>query len=345
MRRRTFLASTAAALAAPAIARGEASQVLKFVPQADLAVLDPVWTTTYQTRDHGLLVFDTLFGLDSRFKAQPQMAEGAVSEDDGKTWRIVLRPDLLFHDDTRVLARDCVASIRRWGARDGFGQALARGVRRDQRARRQDDPVPPEVSLPVAARRAGQDPAQHLPDHAGASRRHRPLQAGHRDGRQRPVSLQGRRTRRRLAHRLSTQHQVRAATERHARCDRRPEGRALRPHRVADHSRRRHGRGGDAERRDRLVADAERRSAAAAEEAGAPEGRDGQSHRHDRHAAVQPPQPAVRQSGVAPRDAGCGRAGGLHDRRRRHRRKPVARRGRHLLSRYAAGEPTPAWRC
>ena len=41
MRRRTFLASTAVALAAPAIARGEASQVLTFVPQADLAVLDP----------------------------------------------------------------------------------------------------------------------------------------------------------------------------------------------------------------------------------------------------------------------------------------------------------------
>ena len=134
-------------------------------------------------------------------------------------------------------------------------------------------------------------------------------------------------------------------TERHARCDRRPEGRALRPHRVADHPRRRHRRGGDAERRDRLVADAERRSAAAAEEAGAPEGRDGQSHRHDRHAAVQPPQSAVRQSGAAPRDAGCGRAGGLHDRRRRHRREPVARQGRRVLSRHAAGERRPAWRC
>jgi peptide/nickel transport system substrate-binding protein len=94
---RTFPASTAAALAAPAIARGEASQVLKFVPQADLAVLDPIWTTTYQTRDHGLLVFDTLFGLDSRYKPQPQMAEGAVSEDGGKAWRITLRPDLMFH--------------------------------------------------------------------------------------------------------------------------------------------------------------------------------------------------------------------------------------------------------
>ena len=124
MKRRNFLASAVAMLAAPAIARGEASQVLKFVPQADLAVLDPVWTTTYQTRDHGFLVFDTLFGLDSAFKASPQMADGAASDDGGKTWRITLRPDLMFHDGTKVLARDCAASIRRWGARDGFGQAL-----------------------------------------------------------------------------------------------------------------------------------------------------------------------------------------------------------------------------
>jgi peptide/nickel transport system substrate-binding protein len=124
MYRRSFLTSAAAMLAAPAIARGEATQVLKFVPQADLAVLDPVWTTTYQSRDHGFLVFDTLFGLDGAFKAQPQMADGAVSEDDGRTWRITLRPDLTFHDGAKVLARDCAASIKRWGARDGFGQAL-----------------------------------------------------------------------------------------------------------------------------------------------------------------------------------------------------------------------------
>src|SRR5689334_3356534 len=124
MRRRDFLISAAAAAAAPAIARGAASSVLTFVPQADLAVLDPIWTTTYQTRDHGFLVFDTLFGLDSKYRAQPQMAEGAVAEEGGKTWRITLRPDLMFHDGTKVVARDCVASIRRWGTRDGFGQAL-----------------------------------------------------------------------------------------------------------------------------------------------------------------------------------------------------------------------------
>ena len=123
-RRQLLRTATAAALAAPALAHGEASQVLTFVPQADLAVLDPVWTTTYQTRDHGLLVFDTLFGADSSFRAQPQMAEGAVAEDGGRVWRITLRDDLLFHDGEKVLARDCAASIRRWGARDGFGQAL-----------------------------------------------------------------------------------------------------------------------------------------------------------------------------------------------------------------------------
>jgi peptide/nickel transport system substrate-binding protein len=124
MQRRSFLGCTTAALAMPSIARGDATQVLKFVPQADLAALDPVWTTTYQSRDHGFLVFDTLFGLDGTLRASPQMADGAVSDDGGKTWRITLRPDLMFRDDTKVLARDCAASIRRWGARDGFGQAL-----------------------------------------------------------------------------------------------------------------------------------------------------------------------------------------------------------------------------
>jgi peptide/nickel transport system substrate-binding protein len=125
MHRRRFLQTSAAvALAAPTVVRGEEHRVLTFVPQADIAVLDPVWTTTYQTRDHGFLIFDTLFGVDSGFRPQPQMAAGAVTDDDGKTWRITLRDGLKFHDGERVLARDAAASVRRWGARDGFGQAL-----------------------------------------------------------------------------------------------------------------------------------------------------------------------------------------------------------------------------
>ena len=121
---RRRILQAAAALALPSVARAEGAQVLTVVPQVDLAVLDPVWTTTYQTRDHGFLVFDTLFGLDSRLQVSPQMAAGSVNETDGKTWRITLRDGLLFHDGSKVLARDAAASIRRWGERDGFGQSL-----------------------------------------------------------------------------------------------------------------------------------------------------------------------------------------------------------------------------
>src|SRR5262249_39618743 len=124
MKRRTFLAATAATLAMPSIGRGAGKSVLTFVPQADLSVLDPIWTTTYQTRDHGFLVFDTLFGVDRSYKAQPQMIEGATVENEGKLWRLTLRPGLKFHDGEKVLARDCVASVKRWGARDSYGQAL-----------------------------------------------------------------------------------------------------------------------------------------------------------------------------------------------------------------------------
>jgi peptide/nickel transport system substrate-binding protein len=129
MQRRSFLAGTTAAaltgLARPAIARADAATTLKFVPDADIASLDPVWTTSYQTRDHGFLVYDTLFGQDSVFRATVQMLEGFVIEEDGRRYRLALRQGLKFHDGTPVLAADCVASIARWSKRDAYGQALA----------------------------------------------------------------------------------------------------------------------------------------------------------------------------------------------------------------------------
>ena len=121
LRRRALLA---AALAAPSLARAESSRVLKFIPQSDLAVLDPIWATVYVAGAHGMMVFDTLYGMDGAYQPQPQMAEGHTIEDDGKTWSITLRPGLAWHDGEKVLARDCAASIRRWGVRDSFGQSL-----------------------------------------------------------------------------------------------------------------------------------------------------------------------------------------------------------------------------
>ncbi|MFC5396086.1 ABC transporter substrate-binding protein [Bosea vestrisii] len=124
--RRAFIAGTAAAFAVskPNIGRGADKNVIKFVPQGDLAVVDPIWTTATVTRNHAFLAYDTLFGQDESYKAQPQMAEGALAEADGKTWTIKLRDGLTFHDGTPVLAKDCVASLNRWAKRDSFGQTL-----------------------------------------------------------------------------------------------------------------------------------------------------------------------------------------------------------------------------
>lgn len=124
LNRRSFMALSGAALAAPALAQGSAARTLKFIPQADLTVLDPIWTTAYVTRNHGLAVFDTLYGTDARYAAQPQMVAGHTVENDDKLWRLTLRPGLTFHDGSPVLARDCVASIARWGKRDAMGQTL-----------------------------------------------------------------------------------------------------------------------------------------------------------------------------------------------------------------------------
>ena len=128
MKRRQLFCSTAAiigaaGLARPRIARTASASTLKFVPYADLALLDPL-VSAFVTRNHVMMVFDTLFALDANGDAQPQMLAGHTVEDGAKTWRLTLRDGLPFHDGSKVLARDVVASLRRWAGRDAFGQAL-----------------------------------------------------------------------------------------------------------------------------------------------------------------------------------------------------------------------------
>lgn len=127
-RRSVLLGAASAAIFRPSIGSAQNQRVLRFVPQADLALLDPVQTTGLVTRNHGMLVFDTLYGVDMDLKAHPQMAEGHVVEADGLVWRITLRSGLKFHDGTPVLARDCVASIRRWASRDAYAQSMMDAV-------------------------------------------------------------------------------------------------------------------------------------------------------------------------------------------------------------------------
>jgi peptide/nickel transport system substrate-binding protein len=123
MNRRQVLAGAAATLALPSVVRAQSATTLKFIPYADLALLDPL-VSAFVTRNHVMMVFDTLFSLDEAGVAQPQMLAGYSTEEDGKTWTLTLREGMKFHDGTPVLARDAVASIQRWGTTDAFGQAL-----------------------------------------------------------------------------------------------------------------------------------------------------------------------------------------------------------------------------
>src|ERR1700758_5537410 len=127
---RSATAAAALALAlAPAAGRSETgTKTLRFIPQADLRSIDPIWTTAYVSRNFGYLVFDTLFSLDKDFKPQPQMVDRWTVSDDKLTYSFTLRTGLKWHDGQAVRAADCVASLKRWGQRDTLGQKLMDAV-------------------------------------------------------------------------------------------------------------------------------------------------------------------------------------------------------------------------
>ena len=133
MKRRTFLRTGAVGVAALTLPRFSIAQpanarVLRFVPQANLTLLDPIITTAAVTANHGWMVWDTLFGVNARQQAKPQMAEGYSVSDDGRTYLIKLREGLKWHDGEPVRAQDCAASLARWAVRDTFGQTAAKSV-------------------------------------------------------------------------------------------------------------------------------------------------------------------------------------------------------------------------
>jgi peptide/nickel transport system substrate-binding protein len=130
MRRRDLLKAApsvaVSSLGAPALA--QARKPLRFIPQANLTSLDPIWTTAVITYNHAYMVYDTLYGYDGAGEIRPQMCAGHQISADGLTWTFTLRDGLTFHDNQKVLARDCAQSILRWGSRDSFGQHLMRYI-------------------------------------------------------------------------------------------------------------------------------------------------------------------------------------------------------------------------
>ena len=163
---------------------GAKSTTLRIIQTQNLTSLDPIWTTAPGTRDYGFLVFDQLVACDAAFQPQPQMAEGWTIEDDGRTYVFTLRDGLKFHDGAAVRSADCIASVRRWAARDGFGgtaiqQVAAMEPIDDKRFRiRLKRPFPPllralgKSSAPscliMPERMANVDPAKQVTESIGS---------------------------------------------------------------------------------------------------------------------------------------------------------------------------------
>ena len=123
MRWYSKLALVAAILASSALATS-AETTLRFVPHSDLKILDPIWTTAFISRNHGYMVYDTLFAMDAKNEIKPQMVDTYEISADKLIYTFKLRDSLFWHDGPPVTAEDCVASIKRWSAKDSMGQKL-----------------------------------------------------------------------------------------------------------------------------------------------------------------------------------------------------------------------------
>lgn len=172
MLRRSILAGTAAAVLSPTFAVGQPKKndprVLRFVPQASLTLLDPVFTTAQPSVNHGWAIYDLLFGANAKLEAKPQMAEGYTVSDDGRTYLIRLREGLTFHNGEPVRAQDCAPSLKRWAARETIGQTIGQfveewGVKDDRTIRIQlRRPVPTFIT---ALARGGASMPFIMPEH------------------------------------------------------------------------------------------------------------------------------------------------------------------------------------
>jgi peptide/nickel transport system substrate-binding protein len=172
MKRRTFLrTASAAAAAAPtsfAIAQPARSRTLVFVPQANLTLLDPIFTTAQPSVHHGWAIYDLLFAVTSKLEVRPQMAEGYTVSDDGRTYIIKLRDGLKFHNGEPVRAQDCAPSLIRWARREAIGQTIWRYV--DECVAQDDRTIRIKLKRPIAVfmeaiARGGASVAFMMPEH------------------------------------------------------------------------------------------------------------------------------------------------------------------------------------
>ena len=170
MKRRAFVKAAAAAFvpAKFAIAQPANARTLVFVPQANLSVLDPIFTTAQPTVHHGYAIYDLLFGVTAKLDPKGQMAEGYTLSDDGRTYLIRLRPGLKFHNGEPVRAQDCAPSLVRWAARETLGQTMWQYV--ESCSAQDDNTIKIVLKRPIpifieAIARGGASVAFMMPEH------------------------------------------------------------------------------------------------------------------------------------------------------------------------------------
>ncbi len=127
--RKSFVAVAAiAALSATAPAAFAQGKTLKAVMHSDLKIIDPIWTTAYIVRNHGYMIYDTLFSSDEKGDVKPQMVDKYEVSADNLSHTFTLRDGLEWHDGQPVTAEDCVASLKRWSAKTRSARSSTRFV-------------------------------------------------------------------------------------------------------------------------------------------------------------------------------------------------------------------------
>jgi peptide/nickel transport system substrate-binding protein len=127
MLRRSLLAA-GALLPMARFSSAQSTKTLKAVMHSDLKIIDPIWTTAYIARNHGYMIYDTLFALDDKLEPRPQMVESWTVSDDKLVWTFYLRDGLKWHDGSDVTVEDVIPSLKRWIAKDTLGGLLGRST-------------------------------------------------------------------------------------------------------------------------------------------------------------------------------------------------------------------------
>ena len=310
MKRRDFLKAGAATVAtgslgAPAIAQSSA-KTLRFVPQANLANPDPIWTTATVAINHGYMVWDTLYGIDNAGVSHPQMLTGAELSDDKLTWTFALRDGLLFHDNEPVRGIDCVTSIARWSKRDPFGQQLASQTEEMKPLGDNKFTIRLKKPFPLMTYALGADGCFIMPERIASTDAFKQISEYTGSGPFRFLKdewVSGAKA----AWAKFDKYNPRAGG---ARLLLRRQARLCRPRRMAGDARPLGRRRGLAARRDRLGGMAADRPDPDAEKIRWRADRDQRPARRAGHDPVQPALPAVRQSEAAPRAVPCDRSDG-----------------------------------